>query len=187
MVGNLIIGIQMLGTLSAGIIAWSFGEYALHRFGGHGPFRFGLFYQEHTRHHAEGHYMTPAVLKWAFALGLFSAIAGLGLLLGVFIEGVTFGAGFCLAYGYYEYFHWSLHQYAATSSYGRWARRHHFYHHFHEPKMNHGVTSPIWDIVFGTYRTVDQPVRVPRPLAMRWMSLQQRWSHDFSLRGSILG
>jgi len=52
--------------------------------------------------------------------------------------------------------------------YGRWARRHHFYHHFHDPKVNHGVTSPIWDIVFGTYHKPDV-IRVPEKLKMVWL------------------
>jgi sterol desaturase/sphingolipid hydroxylase (fatty acid hydroxylase superfamily) len=131
--------------------------------------------------------MTPVVLKWAFAMGLFGTIAGFGVLLNCVSYALAFGTGFSAAYGYYEYFHWSLHQYAASSSYGRWARRHHFYHHFHEPKMNHGVTSPIWDILFDTYRPVQEAVCVPRSLAMRWMSLDQRWPNDFSLRGGTLG
>lgn len=167
-----------------GLIAWTFAEYALHRFWGHGPFRFGLFYKEHTRHHAEGHYMTPVLLKWGFAVGLFTAIFGVGLFAGLLEVSISFGGGFCVAYGYYEYFHWSLHQYAASSAYGRWARRHHFYHHFHEPKMNHGVTTPLWDLVFGTYRSVLEPVRVPSRLAMKWMAFDQRWPGDFSIRGS---
>lgn len=183
MVGTVELAVVMTLTFVSGALAWTFAEYALHRFWGHGPFRFGLFYREHTRHHAEGHYMTPALLKWGFAVGLFTGILGLGLFMNQLYLSIAFGAGFSSAYGYYEYFHWSLHQYAATSGYGRWARRHHFYHHFHEPKMNHGVTSPLWDIVFGTYRSVLKPVRVPQKLAMKWMSLEQRWPGDFALRG----
>ncbi len=34
--------------------------------------------------------------------------------------------------------------------------------------QNHGVTSPFWDHVFGTFVAVDV-VRVPRRLAMRWL------------------
>ncbi len=183
MVGTLTIG-GACAALVAGCVAWTFAEYALHRFWGHGPLRFGLFYKEHTRHHAEGHYMTSNILKGAFGVSLFFVSVALGLWLKVPTLGVCFGLGFSLAYGYYEYFHWSLHQYAAGSFYGRWARRHHFYHHFHDPRMNHGVTSPLWDVIFGTYRTVSDPVKVPRKLMMRWMCLEQRWPDDFMLRGT---
>ena len=47
-------------------------------------------------------------------------------------------------------------------------RRHHFHHHFHNPKRNHGVTSPLWDLLFRTY---ERPavVRVPMKHAMGWL------------------
>ena len=34
--------------------------------------------------------------------------------------------------------------------------------------MNHGVTSPVWDVVFGT---LQKPgiIKVPRKLQMRWL------------------
>ena len=34
---------------------------------------------------------------------------------------------------------------------------------------NQGVTTPVWDLVFGTYERVERPVRVPRRLAMVWL------------------
>jgi hypothetical protein len=37
---------------------------------------------------------------------------------------------------------------------------------------NHGVTSPLWDKVFGTYEAPAQ-VRVPRRLAMIWLVDEQ--------------
>jgi hypothetical protein len=43
------------------------------------------------------------------------------------------------------------------TAYGRWATRHHLYHHFAKPNKNHGVTTPLWDFIFGTY---DAPKRM---------------------------
>jgi sterol desaturase/sphingolipid hydroxylase (fatty acid hydroxylase superfamily) len=34
--------------------------------------------------------------------------------------------------------------------------------------MNHGVTSPIWDFVFGTYRRPGT-ITVPKKLCMAWL------------------
>ena len=50
----------------------------------------------------------------------------------------------------------------------RYLRRHHFHHHFVDGRKNHGVTTPIWDFVFGTY---EQPtkIRVPAKLCMPWL------------------
>jgi hypothetical protein len=36
--------------------------------------------------------------------------------------------------------------------YGRWARGHHFHHHFVDARVNYGVTSPVWDVVLRTRR-----------------------------------
>ena len=54
------------------------------------------------------------------------------------------------------------------SAYGRWARKHHFFHHFHDPSLNHGVTSSLWDHVFGTYAPTDV-IRVPDKLKPHWL------------------
>ena len=40
-------------------------------------------------------------------------------------------------------------------AYGAWARRHHLTHHFAGVNTNHGVTSPLWDLVFGTWVASD--------------------------------
>jgi sterol desaturase/sphingolipid hydroxylase (fatty acid hydroxylase superfamily) len=47
-------------------------------------------------------------------------------------------------------------------------RKHHFHHHFENPKMNHGVTTPVWDLVFGSYEPATV-VHVPGKLTPRWM------------------
>ena len=102
-------------------------------------------------------------------------------------SGLAFAVGFIGAYGFYEYLHYTLHVKAPTTFYGRWARRHHFYHHFENPSFNHGVTSPLWDLVFGTY-TNPGTVRVPRKFAMRWLINEEEavWPNlvnDYSLKG----
>jgi 4-hydroxysphinganine ceramide fatty acyl 2-hydroxylase len=67
-------------------------------------------------------------------------------------------------------------------------RRHHFHHHFGHPTANHGVTSPIWDMVFGTYERVDGPLRVPRRLAMVWLvddgQVRPEYADDYALAGT---
>ena len=48
-------------------------------------------------------------------------------------------------------------------------RKHHFYHHFHNPKMNHGVTTRFWDRVFGTFIPVET-VNIPEKMTMNWLT-----------------
>jgi sterol desaturase/sphingolipid hydroxylase (fatty acid hydroxylase superfamily) len=37
-----------------------------------------------------------------------------------------------------------------------------------DARTNHGVTSPLWDVVFGTYRAPGT-IRVPSRLCMSWL------------------
>ena len=62
--------------------------------------------------------------------------------------GAAYVAGLVGFYGVYEWLHRREHTHAGIGPYGRWARRHHFHHHFVDGRTNHGVTSPIWDLVF---------------------------------------
>ena len=68
----------------------------------------------------------------------------------------------------YEVAHRRTHTHPPRNRYGRWARRSHMHHHFGAPMRNFGVTSPVWDKVFGTY---DDPgvVTVPRRMAPVWL------------------
>jgi len=83
-------------------------------------------------------------------------------------RGLAFTAGLTAMYGAYEVLHRLAHTHAPKTAYGRWLRRHHFHHHFHDPSGNHGVTSPLGDFCFGTERPVGV-VRVPRRQAMPWL------------------
>jgi hypothetical protein len=65
-------------------------------------------------------------------------------------------------------FHRRLHTHAPRTAYGRWARRHHFHHHFVNPKANHGVTTPLGDLAWGTLDP-EQRIPVPERLAMAWL------------------
>jgi sterol desaturase/sphingolipid hydroxylase (fatty acid hydroxylase superfamily) len=152
-----------------GILTWSFLEYLIHRWLGHdGRFQPNPFASEHTRHHGEGNYFAPSWKKGATAMGatvvmLWPAIASAGL-----VGGLAYVAGFVGMYLSYEICHRREHTHPGVGAWGRWLRRHHFHHHFGDPKSNHGVTSPIWDFVFGTYQAPGM-VRVPRRLAMPWL------------------
>jgi hypothetical protein len=64
--------------------------------------------------------------------------------------------------------HRRCHTHPPRGAYGRWRRRNHFAHHFADPRRAHGVTTPLWDRVFGTALRVDR-IRVPRALAMCWL------------------
>lgn len=151
----------------AGALLWTLTEYLLHRFLGHDGKAKNPFSVEHLAHHADVSYFAPTRRKVTY-MGALAAVVlpGLALLIGA--TGLALGAGFFLMYLAYEVIHRRLHSAPGSLAYGRWARRHHLHHHYRRPKMNHGVTSPIWDAVFGTLDVPDL-VRVPRRNALPWM------------------
>jgi sterol desaturase/sphingolipid hydroxylase (fatty acid hydroxylase superfamily) len=152
----------------AGVLTWSFLEYVIHRWLGHDKrFRGNPFGVEHIRHHAEGNYFAPSWKKLIAAALVTAALGAPALLVGGRV-GAAYIAGLIGFYGAYEVLHRLEHVWAGFGPYGRWARRHHFTHHFVDARCNHGVTSPLWDLVFGTYRK-PEPMIVPRKLRMPWL------------------
>lgn len=160
---------MILLAVFAGVLTWSLLEYLIHRFLGHEPkTRPNPFAAEHIRHHSEGDYFAPSWKK-ALAAALFFAVllwpvtAALGRALGLAYLGGLLGF-----YAVYEVLHRRQHTSAGYGAYGRWARRHHFAHHYSDTRYNHGVTSPLWDLVFRTWRPVET-IRVPRKFLMPWL------------------
>ena len=59
-------------------------------------------------------------------------------------------AGTILGYLLYEALHVRIHSAAAGGAILRALRKHHFYHHFADDTRCFGVTSGVWDRIFGT-------------------------------------
>lgn len=157
-----------VGLLLLGGATWTFLEYGIHNWVGHLGKGKNEFSREHLKHHAKGNYFAPWWRKLPTALFVLVPMATVvSLVLGAWI-GVTYTFGIALAYLGYEVAHRRAHTHPPRGFYSRWMRRHHFYHHFMNPKLNHGVTTPIWDLLFRTYQTPEK-IRVPQKLAMEWL------------------
>ncbi|MBI5608749.1 MAG: sterol desaturase family protein [Deltaproteobacteria bacterium] len=158
-----------LAAAVLGMATWTLAEYGLHRFLGHDRRTWpNPFAAEHTRHHSEGNYFAPARVKVAVGLAVVTMLtAAASLLVGTTL-GAIYSASFTVMYAAYEVQHRRMHTHAGRGRWFRLLRRHHFHHHFANPKSNHGVTSPLWDVLFGTYEPAPR-VRVPRQLAMAWL------------------
>ncbi|HXH17686.1 MAG TPA: sterol desaturase family protein [Chitinophagales bacterium] len=153
---------------AGGALLWTFLEYFLHRFLGHWKKGRNDFTREHLRHHRETNYFAPAYKKAIAATIVVSLVAAVTGFLSGRLQGISFALGLGIMYTAYEFIHKRAHTHAPINFYGRWLRKHHFYHHFKDPKKNHGVTSPIWDIVFGT-NVNPGVVTVPRALSPPWL------------------
>ena len=128
-----------------GLLLFSLIEYCFHRWLFHGPEH--AMQRGHQQHHVDplGIGTLPFFLPPVFLLvlvALFSKLLPLGLAL-VMVGGI---AGGYFAYG--QCHSW-IHRTRFVSALGRrWAASHHVHHH--HPDANFGVTSPLWDVVFGT-------------------------------------
>ncbi len=143
----------------SGVFAWTFIEYLMHRFGGHQKRLGKQVMREHLQHHATPDYFTSFAKKLALAVPVLGTLALIGyLLLGP--AGLALALGTSFGWVFYEQLHRATHVRGPRNRYGEWARLHHLHHHFHSPKANHGVTTPLWDLVFGT---LERPERVTVP------------------------
>lgn len=160
-------GIYILTFLS-GVLAWSLTEYLLHRFLGHVFIFKNKFRSEHQKHHFKvGHYTsTKEKILVAFVV-LVMTFSFASLAIG-FVLGTIFTAIFTAMYLIYESIHRRIHEKAPRNAFGRFIRKHHFYHHFDDQYQNHGVTSPIWDFVFLTYKKAEI-VNIHKNFKMKWL------------------
>lgn len=178
----------LLAALGLGAASWTLLEYVLHRFVFHGASATRLGAGEHRRHHARVDYFAPWWQKGLAASGVTAVAAPGAVALAGPGPGLCFTGAFIATYLLYEWLHRRAHTHPPAGAYGRWLRRNHFAHHFHDPRLAQGVTTPIWDRIFGT-RLPTAKVRVPRRLAMPWLvdergELHPAFADDYELVGS---
>ncbi|CAN5628312.1 hypothetical protein BH20ACT2_BH20ACT2_00330 [soil metagenome] len=178
-------------AFTTGAALWTLAEYLLHRFAMHELKGKGMMSREHLEHHVTSSWsFDPThLLSWAGILTV-GALGWLpvGWLLVGPATGAALAAGWTAGYAFYEYQHAMAHLRPPGGRYATWLRRHHFHHHFGHPMANHGVTTAVWDRVFGTYES-PAAVRVPRRLALPWLvddrgELRPEFVRDYVLVGS---
>jgi sterol desaturase/sphingolipid hydroxylase (fatty acid hydroxylase superfamily) len=153
-----------------GAVTWTFLEYGIHRWFGHDKrFRRTPFGIEHLRHHVEGDYFAPTWKKAATAAVVTALLVAPVIWIAGAAHGLAYLAGLMGFYGFYEALHRRLHTHAGVGPHGRWARKHHFRHHLVDGRTNFGVTTPLWDVVFRTYRRPPAVIQVPPRLCMSWL------------------
>lgn len=135
-------------AMLAGVLIWSLAEYWIHRAIFHGDTPFETMHQQH---HALPKDMI-GLASWA----TFAGFSGLWLIAQTFAGaavGSAVTAGVMAGYLGHCAIHVSIHH-AAARGFGRYGAMMLALHRAHHRggKGNFGVTSPIWDFVFGTYQ-----------------------------------
>jgi sterol desaturase/sphingolipid hydroxylase (fatty acid hydroxylase superfamily) len=83
-----------------------------------------------------------------FFYGLFSVTVGMVLGLPR-LSGPSF-AGFLTGYLAYDMLHYAEHHLSMRWAFLKFLKRYHLRHHYKNPDHGFGVSSPVWDVVFGT-------------------------------------
>jgi sterol desaturase/sphingolipid hydroxylase (fatty acid hydroxylase superfamily) len=74
----------------------------------------------------------------------------LGTLLGMSHWVAPTFAGFVAGYLTYDMTHYATHHFPMRRGIWKFLKRYHMLHHYKTPDRRFGVSSPLWDIVFGT-------------------------------------
>ena len=179
--------VTTISSFAVGVVMWPALEFALHNWLGHVARGKNAFSREHLKHHAVKDFFAPSWKKAAAAVPVFSVVGAASTALLGRAEGIALTSGFAVTYLAYEVVHRRCHTSPPRGPYSRWARKNHFYHHFMSPKTNHGVTTPFFDMLAGTYRKPDV-VRVPERFAMDWLvdaqtgEVREEFRSDYELR-----
>ena len=145
---------KILLLIVLGIFIWSFAEYTLHRFIFHfnAKSKFGqkIHFIFHGVHHdypmdSRRLVMPPSVsvpLAILFYF-LFEVILGKSFVSPFFV-------GFLVGYLFYDMTHYAVHHFNIHNKFWLVLKKHHMRHHFQNPELGYGVSSPMWDYIIGT-------------------------------------
>ncbi len=142
----------LAGWFAAGMFTWTLAEYFIHRFVFHFPAKSErgrrIVYLLHGVHHEfprdkERLIMppVPSIILATFFFFLFEAMLGERVF--------AFLPGFIIGYLTYASMHYAMHLFRPPKGL-EWLWRLHHLHHFKYPDKIFGVSSPLWDAVFGT-------------------------------------
>ncbi len=142
-----------------GMFLWTFYEYTLHRFVFHYPARGKrqerIIFLFHGIHHAQPQCKTRLVMPPAVSIPMAFIVYGLYVVVFSTLFRIAWWvfplyAGSIFGYQVYDMIHYATHHLQMRSGYAKFLKRYHMAHHYITPDKRFGVSSPIWDLVFGT-------------------------------------
>jgi sterol desaturase/sphingolipid hydroxylase (fatty acid hydroxylase superfamily) len=143
-----------LALAVSGFVAWTLAEYWLHRLFFHwqpgGKWGERMHFLVHGVHHKWPRDKYRLVMPPAVSISLFFAFLGLFYVLMGPRWMWSFHAGFVAGYMVYDLTHYYIHHFSPKTEYGRNLKKHHMLHHFKSHSSRFGVSSMVWDRVFGT-------------------------------------
>lgn len=147
-------GLLMLPLVFAGLLLWTLTEYVLHRWVFHWNNGSKLSARVHFLLHGVHHDFPNDKTRLVMPLGASIPIAIIFYALIPGLLGKLYGEplyiGMAIGYLFYDGTHYAVHHFKQRTRIGKALRKHHMVHHFADHEGGFGVSSPLWDYVFGT-------------------------------------
>lgn len=145
---------NIFGLVMFGVFVWTITEYLLHRFIFHLELKSELGKKIHFIFHGVHHDYPSDSRRLVMPPSVSIPLATLFYFLFRFLIGdvavYPFFAGFLSGYLFYDMTHYAVHHFNMHSKFWLALKHHHIKHHYKDPDRGFGVSSPLWDIVFGT-------------------------------------
>lgn len=147
-----------------GLVTWSLYEYATHRWVLHRVPREKGFNLPgnltHLRHHADPQSLARLNVQLSESIPVCVVYClVVWLITGSFADTTHLYTGLIAGYFFYEYLDYQAHHGLARGRFINYFRKYHLLHHHYDAKVRYGVTSPLCDLLFGTYRLKERPAR----------------------------
>ncbi len=145
---------QYAGFYIVGLVIWSLVEYIMHRFVFHLPPKGAIMERMHFIFHGVHHdypndrlrLVLPPSVSIPLALLLYFIFAQLFNPL----QMACFFPGFITGYLIYDIGHYAMHHYNFKSGIMKKVKQHHMLHHYSDDEKGYGVSTPLWDWIFGS-------------------------------------
>lgn len=147
--------------LTIGLFSWSVFEYVMHRFIFHYDARSRLgrkfLYHAHVSHHENP--VAKSGLSSSLIMGLPIGVAYWLLAwaaTGSWVAASWLFIGLAAGFFSYKWVHFQCHHRRSRLRVLRYLRHYHLLHHYKTTELRFGVTSPLFDLVFRTFRAPSQ-------------------------------
>jgi sterol desaturase/sphingolipid hydroxylase (fatty acid hydroxylase superfamily) len=170
--------LAIAGMFFAGILVWTVAEYFVHRYAFHATPQIeaevrdivatlepgepafakitGLRHKHYFLAHGVHHDFPNDSKRLVMPPSASIPLAILFYVLFWLVFGSTFGpaafAGLVFGYLVYDTVHYAVHHFNLHGRVMLYLKKHHFRHHYQDSTNDFGVSSPLWDLILGTWR-----------------------------------
>jgi len=138
----------------AGIFVWTFIEYVLHKYIFHFDAKSEFGKKIHFIFHGVHHDYPSDSRRLVMPPSVSIPLAALFYFIFIYLVGevyvLPFFSGFIIGYLFYDLTHYAIHHFNMHNKFWLEIKNHHMLHHYHDQDKGYGVSSPLWDLVFGS-------------------------------------